>query len=258
MSIDSAQAARKIFFEVHSGLPREAPGSSESTARALAAAAQLPEAPQVLDIGCGPGAQTLDLARLLPRARITAVDAHGPFVEAAAQKAQAAGIADRVTVAVGDMRRLPYPEQRFDLLWCEGAIYIMGVRNALAAWTRLLKPGGYVGFTEAVWLTDGVPDALRDWWASGYPGMGGIAACIAQAEASGFRVVDHFVLPESDWWDHYYGPLERRLDLLRDRYAADPAALEVLAEHQREVDYFRRWSAHYGYLFVIASKPAAG
>ena len=71
---------RALFFEVHAGLPREGPGDRSSTARALDLARPLPAAPQVLDIACGPGAQTIDLAALLPQATITAVDLHEPFV----------------------------------------------------------------------------------------------------------------------------------------------------------------------------------
>ena len=61
---------RAAFFALHRGLPREAPGSRESTARALALARPLPAAPRVLDIGCGPGMQTIDLAELLPEANV--------------------------------------------------------------------------------------------------------------------------------------------------------------------------------------------
>ena len=131
MSTDTADTALRVFFKVHTDLPREAPGSRDSTARALAAVGPLPAAPAVLDIGCGPGTQTLDLATLLPAAQITAVDAHLPFVEVARQRVREAGLQSRVRIDPGDMRRLPYAPGSFDLIWCEGAAYIMGVREAL-------------------------------------------------------------------------------------------------------------------------------
>ncbi|MDX1575896.1 MAG: class I SAM-dependent methyltransferase, partial [Kiloniellales bacterium] len=84
---------RAVFFDVHSGLPREGPGSRACTARALAMAGPLPPEPRVLDIACGPGMQTLDLAELLPAARITAVDTHAPFVAEAERRAAARGLA---------------------------------------------------------------------------------------------------------------------------------------------------------------------
>ena len=63
-----------VFFDVQSDLPRQGPGDDASTRRALTSCTALAAAPRVLDVGCGPGAQTLALAALLPAARITAID----------------------------------------------------------------------------------------------------------------------------------------------------------------------------------------
>ena len=54
----------KIFFEIHKDIPREGPGSFESTKRAFQLLTGLPEQPVILDVGCGPGKQTLDLAKI--------------------------------------------------------------------------------------------------------------------------------------------------------------------------------------------------
>lgn len=243
---------QRIFAEVHTDLPREGPGNRESTARALATLAPLPVQPQILDIACGPGMQTVHLAELAADAQITAVDAHAPFLEAARTRAAAAGVAERIVFAPADMRALPFEDGACDLLWCEGAAYNMGIEAALSAWRRLLKPGGGIAFTEAVWLTDSRPGELERWWLDEYPDMDGIEACLARVQRSGFSPVAHFVLPESAWWDDYYRPMEARLGRLRSEHAADPAALTELAVHQQEIDCYRRWSEHYGYLFVSA------
>jgi hypothetical protein len=50
-----------IFWEIHSELPREGPGDNASTGKAFAMLAELPQAPRVLDVACGPGMQTLEL-----------------------------------------------------------------------------------------------------------------------------------------------------------------------------------------------------
>ena len=52
----------EVFFEVQRGLPRQGPGSNESTIKALELCRELPDNPAVLDIGCGPGMQTMALA----------------------------------------------------------------------------------------------------------------------------------------------------------------------------------------------------
>ena len=67
-----------FFFEIHKDLPREGPGDTESTRKAFRKLAGLPEKPQILDIGCGPGAQTMDLA-LFSEGIIYAVDTPQPF-----------------------------------------------------------------------------------------------------------------------------------------------------------------------------------
>jgi len=90
----------------HPSLPRLGPGDDDSTARALA---MLPAAVRqadrhVLDLGCGNGAQTLCLARLLA-GRITAVDNHRPFLDALTSRAIAAGVAGRIEPLCADMAR---------------------------------------------------------------------------------------------------------------------------------------------------------
>ena len=125
----------EIFFEIHRDLPREAPGSDACTARALSMIPALPDDPRILDIGCGPGAQTLVLARQTG-GRVTAIDTHQPFLDDLARRAERAGLTSRVHPQLGDMTALDFEEASFDVIWSEGAIYIMGLREGLTAWRR--------------------------------------------------------------------------------------------------------------------------
>lgn len=237
---------------VHSGLPQEGPGNRASTARALAAAGELPAAPRVLDLGCGPGRQTLDLATLLPAADITGIDLQQRFVDEANARFRAAGVSDRVRARQGDMAAPAEAAGSIDLVWSEGAAYVIGVARALEVWRGLLAPDGRLAFTDAVWLKPGGPAELATWWGKGYPDMTDRAGQIERVEACGYRVRDTFVLPESAWWDGYYLPMEQRIATLEDEWQADATGLAVLAACRREIDYYRRFSAWYGYLFVIA------
>jgi SAM-dependent methyltransferase len=242
---------RAVFFDVHSGLPREGPGNRASTARALEMAGPLPPEPTVLDIACGPGMQTLDLAELLPAARITALDNHAPFVEEAARRAAARGLGDRVTAVLGDMRSLAFSPASFDLVWCEGAAYIMGVAKALGAWRPLLKPGGKLALSDAVWLRANPPEELRRCWAQDYPEMGDVAACRRLVRDCGYDLLGDFVLPEAAWWDDYYAPKEERVARLAAKYRGDPVAEAVLGECREEIELYRRYADYYGYVFLV-------
>ena len=69
-----------LFFELFSGLPRQGPGTTESTRRALGLVPDVGPHTRVLDIACGTGAPTLALAET-SEARIVAVDLHPPFID---------------------------------------------------------------------------------------------------------------------------------------------------------------------------------
>ncbi|HEY7689977.1 MAG TPA: class I SAM-dependent methyltransferase [Dongiaceae bacterium] len=244
---------RRIFFELHSGLPREGPGNRDSTARALAMAQPLPPAPRVLDIACGPGMQTLDLADLLPDAQIVAVDLHEPFLEALRQRAAAAGAASRVEALRADMAALPFAPGSFDLIWCEGAAYIMGVGNALRTWRPLLRPDGKLALTEAVWLKPGAPEPVQRAFAE-YPAMSGVEAKRRLVADCGYDLLGDFILPERAWRDNYYAPMEERLADLLQKYTGDSVATAVLAENREEIELFKLHSGYYGYVFLVTAR----
>ncbi len=68
-----------IFFEIHHGNSQEAPGADDVTGQAFRMIEGLPNKPEILDFGCGPGRQTRALARLT-EGHITALDNHQPFL----------------------------------------------------------------------------------------------------------------------------------------------------------------------------------
>ena len=84
-----------VFFEIHNGLPQEAPGSQSSTMRALSLVPSLPARPRILDVGCGPGRQTLILARETG-GEITAVDNHQPYLDELLTRAKKQGFDERI------------------------------------------------------------------------------------------------------------------------------------------------------------------
>ncbi len=243
---------RAIFFDVHDGLPRQGPGSFESTKRALEMAGPLPAAPRVLDIGCGPGMQTLHLAELLPTATIAAVDSYAPFIEDLKSRSVVAGCAERIEPMVGDMAALPFEPGSFDLIWCEGAAYFLGVEQALLNWRSLLSPGGALALSEAVWLKDNeneAPQRVRACWDE-YPAMKDVPANRALVAKSGYELKGDFVLPVSDWLEEYYAPMQKRLIALAEKYKDDPVGQAVMAEIQEEINVCRQFSDFYSYVFL--------
>lgn len=234
---------------MHSGLDREAPGSAASTLRALEACGPLPAKCRIIDMGCGPGASALTLARALPDATIVGVDTHRPFLDRLDARARAAGVGDRITTWHGSMLDHPGPA---DLIWSEGAAYCAGVEAALRRWRDIAAPGARVAFSELVWLSDDVPAELRARFEAEYPAIGDIATTRARVAAAGWRLMADHVQPAGDW-ANYYGPLRDRVAALR-RGPVSPGLAAALDETTAEADLYDRFGAHYGYVFVVARK----
>lgn len=245
---------RRIFFEIHEGLPRQSPGSTLSTLKALdLVAGVLTETPFIADMACGPGASALVLGTALPHAKIIGVDLHQPFLDEFAARARREDLQERIETHCGDMLE-PLPDAgACELIWCEGGIYNVGVGAGLLAWRNSLKPGGLVVFNEVVWLVDedARADPVRDFWRA-YPSMTDIAGVESAVESADYELLGGFNLPESDWWDAYYAPLEARLCEVEAKYGQSEDAAPPIAHTREEIDLRRRFADAYNYRFFAA------
>jgi len=247
------EKSRRIFFEIHSDLPREGPGCFAATKQAFDMLS-LPPHPLILDAGCGPGQQTMDLASLCG-GEIVALDNHAPYLAQVKARAARDRVSQRVTTCLGDMASLPFPPATFDLIWSEGAIYIIGFASGLKLWKPFLKPGGFVAVTEITWLKPDPPPELRAFWQEAYPPLTDTAGNLAYIEQAGFRTVGCFPLPASAWWDDYYQLIEDKLPNLRAKYQDDAEAHKILDEEAEEVELHRRYGEYYGYVFYVMQNP---
>lgn len=246
MDIDS-------LFKLHEGLPRGGPGSNRSTREAIRRLPPLPESPRVLDIGCGPGQQSVVLAQELQGPTI-AIDLYPPFLQACRINAELAGVVDLVEAREMSMDALDFEPESIDLIWSEGAVFILGVEAALRLWRPFLKPGAALAFSEATWLTEDPPAEAKAYWAENYPVMATAQANEATAEAQGYKPMDRFTLPASDWSEEYYGPLKERIEEVKP--GARPAMAETIDETLREIEIFDRFGDCYGYVFYILKNAA--
>jgi SAM-dependent methyltransferase len=240
----------EIFWELHKDLEREGPGNEASTLKALAFAKGLPGRARVLDLGCGPGAQTLTLARAI-QGSVIAMDLHEPFLAQLNKRAKEEGLAAYIDARKGDMGSLDFEPASFDLIWSEGAIYNIGFRRGLEEWRRYLKPGGYIAVSELCWLRKDPPEELAAYWAYDYPAMKDLEANLAAIAELGYELEGHFTLPDECWLDEYYGPLGKRIAMLRALHGHDAEASSQLDLCQKEIDMYERYSAYYGYEFFV-------
>lgn len=239
-----------LFFELFSALPRQGPGDAASTLRALASVPIITPDTRVLDLGCGTGLQTRILAENSP-GRIVGIDNHPPFVNEFNHHAKKLGMADRLEARVGDITQLDLPAGSFDLIWSEGAIYLIGFEKGLRDWRRLLSPGGCVAVTEACWTKPNPPPECAAFWKREYPSMRDAPALLAIIDECGYDPVDHFTLPPSSWWHDYYRPLQQNIIEFRERHQEESDAQELANQVQREIDVWRTYFEYYSYEFFV-------
>ena len=249
---EPTERMEKLFFEVFESLPRQGPGSRSSAKRALDLCAGLPASPAVLDLGSGAGAQTFHLAELTT-GTITAIDNHAPNIERLRAEVTERGLGERIRPLVGDIGKPKHAPESFDLIWSEGALYNIGIEEALRLYHPVVKPGGFFAFTEAVWRKENPPPEVKAAFED-YAGMGSARDVLTKIEASDFSLVDHFTLSYEDWWDDFYTPMERRIEELRGKHAGDAEALGVLDQLAHEPEMHRRYLDYYAYEFFAVRR----
>ncbi len=244
------EAQLALMFSFYEGLQRKGPGSEKSTLMALSLLDGLPSTKvQVLDLGCGAGAASLVLAKAID-CRLTAVDIYEPFLKELEASANTVGLRDRIKPVQADMSDPPFPEHAYDLLWSEGALYLLGFEEGLKCWRRFLRLGGFVAVTELTWLSENPPLKAVDFWKSEYPAITTINDNLAKMHSAGFDPVGHFILPAEDW-QNYYGPLQAQLVAFRTKHRGNADALALAESLQREIDLWNECGSSYGYVFYL-------
>jgi len=243
----------ECFFEIYNGLPREGPGDVRSTRRAYRMLEGLPERPRFLDVGCGSGMQTIELAKI-SNAEITALDIYQPFLDELERRAKAGGFSERIRLVRADMACLDFELKSFDVIWCEGAIFGVGFEKGLREWRKFLVDRGYFAVSELCWIDPNSPREVRDYLLEVYPLVKTVRENLQIIKEANYHVKDYFVLPESSWWENYYLPILAKLPVLKKKYAGNSEALATVLETEKEIEMFRRYSKHYGYVFYTLQK----
>jgi ubiquinone/menaquinone biosynthesis C-methylase UbiE len=187
--------------------------------------------PHILDIGCGSGVPTLELARL-SNGQIIGLDVDQSLLDKLARKIEEAGLSDRVKTLKCSMSELDFPDESFDIIWAEGSISRIGFEKGLKEWRRFLKPSGFLV----------VHDEITN-----------ITKKLEQIPSCGYDLLGHFTVSGDTWWTEYYGPWEKRVNEMRTKYSDEPKALLEL-EEQREIELFKANPRRYSSVFLIMQK----
>jgi SAM-dependent methyltransferase len=188
--------------------------------------------PRILDIGCGSGVSTLELARL-SGGDIVAVDIDKEALGKLVNKAEIEGLSSRVTVVHSSMLEMDFPSNSFDIIWSEGAISYIGFERGLREWRNFLIPDGYLV----------VHDAMSD-----------LRKKIEFTSACGYTMLGQIELSPDIWWKEYYEPLQRQIKKLRGTSPSDKIMVNEIEAANREIEEFDPKCDRFGSVFFILKK----
>ncbi|MHA1191551.1 MAG: class I SAM-dependent methyltransferase [Promethearchaeota archaeon] len=152
------------------------------------------EKPRLLDLGCGSGLLTIELANLT-NGDIIAIDIDQALLDRLNKKIKVRDLTNRITTKRMDFLKNDFPDKYFDLIWEEGVVQIIGFKESFEACHRILKDGGYLVLGQAIKTMDKNYDLITD---------------------CGFELINQLNWPEGCWWTDYYEPLERKIKEIRE------------------------------------------
>ncbi|MFD4988484.1 methyltransferase domain-containing protein [Streptomyces sp. NPDC058374] len=118
---------------------------------------------RVLDVGCGPGTITADLAALVPDGHVTGIDNADEILDAARSTATGRSLTN-TAFRTGDAQALPFADDSFDVVHAHQVLQHLGDPvGALREMRRVCVPGGLVAVRDSDY-------AAMTWYPSG-PGL---------------------------------------------------------------------------------------
>ena len=186
----------------------------------------------ILDVGCGSGVPTIELAKISD-GHIIGIDIDETSLNLLRRKIQQMRLNDRVSVSKKSIQTMDFPEESFDIIWAEGSIFVMGFEKSIKKWRRFLKPNGFL--------------VIHDENKNKTKKLGLITEC-------GYSLIAQFELPDNLWWHEFYTPLEQLIQQFRRKYPDDSGLNDELNKDQSEIDKCKSNSVVFSSFFVIMQK----
>lgn len=174
--------------------------------------------PRILDVGCGSGVPTMELAKL-SNGEVIGLDIDQGLLDVLRGNVEEAGLSDRVKVVNRSLFDMEFPDESFDIIWTEGSIFVIGFKKGLQEWKRFLKPDGFMVVHDE---------------------KGNIGEKLKQISSCGYELLSYFELDEKTWWAEYFAPLEKLILETRVKYPNAPGVIEAVHSAQREIDMFKK------------------
>ena len=187
--------------------------------------------PRILDIGCGTGMPTLELARL-SNGEVTGIDIDQEALDKLNLKIKQEGLSDRIKVYNRSVYDTKFEDEMFNIIWEEGVIHILDFKKALTECNRVLKLNGFMVTGEATnWANRKLKHFTR----------------------FGFKLIKQIPWETNCWWTQYYAPLEVKINRLGKKYD-NLDNLEEIKRHLMEIEMVKKDPAGFDCVTYVMQK----
>jgi len=190
------------------------------------------ERPRILDIGCGSGVPTMQLARL-GQGEVIGTDIDRPALDKLTKKITEAGLSDRVQALNCSILDMVFQDESFDIIWSEGSIFVIGFKRGIQEWKRFLKPNGFMVIHDE---------------------KGNVEEKLRQISKCGYKLLGYFILSKDTWWMEYFAPLEKLIAEFQTSHTDGPQALEELNQARRELEMFKNNPERNSSVYFVVQK----
>ena len=154
----------KTYFDLQAGWGITKHLGALQATQELAAECLVGTDSYVLVVGCGVGITPCYLSKQ-QGCRVVGVDLSQRMVDRSNERARKKGVQDLVEFRQADAQELPFEDSLFDAVMCESVnAFVPDRRKAAHEYVRVVKPGGYVGLNECVWVESPPPGMADYMW----------------------------------------------------------------------------------------------
>ena len=167
--------------------------------------------PSILDIGCGSGIQTIELAKMC-NGHITAIDIDVPALMLLQRRIKEQELSHRFSIMQVSMHDIHSLGKTYDIIWAEGSIYAVGFENGIRDWKQILSKDGFLVVHDENDRVDAKLQIIKK---------------------HGYKILGQIEVPHEEWEERYYKPL---LSTIINMKLPDSEFREL----RKEIDTFKR------------------
>jgi ubiquinone/menaquinone biosynthesis C-methylase UbiE len=169
--------------------------------------------PQILDVGCGTGVPTIEIAKI-SNGHVTGIDIDERLLNILRRKIKEIGLNDKICVLNKSIKMMDFQKESFDIIWSEGAVFVIGFEKSIKDWRELLRPNGYMV------LHDDIKNKSKK---------------LGLIGKNGYQLIAEYDLTFEIWWKEYYSKLEKLVESYEDKKPLDPKLRKEIDSDQNQV-----------------------